>query len=99
MLEKLIKELHPTNILLILVTLEVFHFEISGNEINDLHPQNIELILVILVLLNKDDNKFSFLNLFLHKSVIFEIFSFFIEDIDNLKGSSSSISNPLYKLD
>ena len=36
-----------------LVTLLVFHFEISGNDDNNEHPSNIKLILVIsLILLN-----------------------------------------------
>ena len=30
---------------LILLTLEIFHFEISGNDDNDEHPQNIKLML------------------------------------------------------
>ena len=32
-----VNELHSSNILFILITLEVFHFEISGNDNNDLH--------------------------------------------------------------
>ena len=39
---------HPLNIQLILLTLEVFHFEISGKLDNDEHPLNIEYIMVTL---------------------------------------------------
>ena len=33
--------MHPSNISL---TFEVFHFDISGNDINELHSRNISLI-------------------------------------------------------
>ena len=41
-------EEHPLNIQLILVTLLVFHFDISGKDINDEQPLNIQLISVTL---------------------------------------------------
>ena len=42
------------NIYLILLTLEVFHFEISGNDDNDEHPLNIRLILLTLEVFHFD---------------------------------------------
>ena len=44
MLEWIIKLIHPLNISNILLILEVFHFDKSGNDINELHPENIESI-------------------------------------------------------
>ena len=45
----------------ILITLKVFHFEISGKDDNDEHPINIKLTLVTLIVFHfeisgKDDN-------------------------------------------
>ena len=40
---------HLLNILFILVTLLVFHFEISDKDDNDEHSQNIQLISVTLL--------------------------------------------------
>ena len=40
---------HSQTIKLILKTLLVFHFEISGNDDNDLHSQNILLISITLL--------------------------------------------------
>ena len=37
-----------------LITLEVFHFDISGIDINELHPENIPLILLTLEILHLD---------------------------------------------
>ena len=48
MLEWIIKLIHPENISLILLILEVFHFDKSGNDINELHPENISLIYLTL---------------------------------------------------
>jgi hypothetical protein len=43
------KELQPKkNILLILLALGIFHFEISVKEFNELQQENIQLILVTL---------------------------------------------------
>ena len=40
--------LQPENISLILVTLEVSHFDISGKEINEIQLENREFILITL---------------------------------------------------
>ena len=52
---------HSINIPLILLTLLIFHFEISGKDDNDEHTQNIKFILVTLLVFHfeisgKDDN-------------------------------------------
>ena len=44
MLEWIIKLIHPLNISLVYLTLEVFHFDKSGKDINELHPSNILFI-------------------------------------------------------
>ena len=54
--------IHSENIDLVLVTLEIFHFEISGKDDNELHSQNIKFILVTLEIFHfeisgKDDNE------------------------------------------
>ena len=59
---------HPLSIIYILVTLLVFHFEISGKDDNDEHPINILLILVTLLVFHfeisgKDDNDEHLLNI------------------------------------
>ena len=41
-------------ILLIFLTLLVFHFDISGNDFNDKHLQNILLLFVTLLVLHFD---------------------------------------------
>ena len=46
--------LHPLNIPNILVTLEVFHFDISGNDDNEVHQPNIQLISVTLEVFHFD---------------------------------------------
>ena len=40
--------MQPKNIVLILLTLGIFHFEISGKEFNELQLENIHIILVTL---------------------------------------------------
>ena len=40
--------MHPLNIFLKFLTLEIFHFDISGNDSIDLQPKNILFISVTL---------------------------------------------------
>ena len=54
MLEWIIKLIHPLNIQLIYLTLEVFHFDISGNDINELHSKNIKFIYLTLEVFHFD---------------------------------------------
>ena len=46
--------------LLISVTLIVFHFEISGNDINDEHSQNKDFILITLLVFHFEISGISF---------------------------------------
>ena len=73
-LEGIFKDsLQLRNILLILVTLEVSHFDISGNEDNVLQSENILLILVTLLI------PFNFIfisSLFLSISLIYSFISY-----------------------
>ena len=60
--------LQPKNIDFILITLLVFHFEISGKDNNDSHPLNKELISITLFVFQfeisgKDDNDLHQLNI------------------------------------
>ena len=54
MLEWIIKLTHSLNILSIASTLEVFHFDKSGKDINELHPSNILFIDITLEVFHFD---------------------------------------------
>ena len=77
--------MHLQNVPIILVTLLVFHFELSVNDDYDEHPSNIKLILVTLLIFHfeisgKDDNDSHPLNILL-MLIIFIISLSFISNL------------------